>query len=138
MLCASLCFLSMGCGRKGDPVPRALTPAAPCQAYWHAHRIMAVELPRRDSKGETLVGVERVRVYYLRMGPARPTAADVLAHGELILERSRPDLPNPGGTLRLDMRQIGRPAGWIVAAAVRVGDVPGVPSEPLAWLDPSI
>ena len=56
----------------------------------------------------------------------------------MILERSRPDLPGPGQTLRMDMRQIGRPAGWVAAAAVRVGDVVGAPSEPIPWLDPAI
>ncbi len=52
--------------------------------------------------------------------------------------RSRPDLPDPGGAAKLDMRQIGRPAGWLAVAAVRVGNVVGAPSEPVAWLDPAI
>jgi len=56
----------------------------------------------------------------------------------VILEKSRPDLPSPGRSLRMDMKQIGRPAGWIVASAVRVGDVVGVPSEPIPWLDQAI
>jgi hypothetical protein len=102
------------------------------------HRILQVRLPAQDTQGETLVGVERVRIYYLRLGSARPTAAQVLAGGEVILERSRPDLPDPGGSLRLDMKQIGRPAGWVVATAVRVGEVVGVPSEPIPWLDPAL
>ena len=47
-------------------------------------------------------------------------------------------LPGPGGVLKMDMRQIGRPAGWIVVAALRVGNVIGAPTEPMAWLDPLI
>jgi hypothetical protein len=38
----------------------------------------------------------------------------------------------------MDLRQIGRPAGWVVATAVRVGEVVGLASEPVAWLDPAI
>jgi hypothetical protein len=102
------------------------------------HRILQVRLPEKDARGENLVGVERVRIFYVRLGTARPTAAQILAGGEVILERSRPDLPDPGRSIRLDMKQIGKPAGWIVATAVRVGEVVGVPSEPLPWLDPSI
>ena len=56
----------------------------------------------------------------------------------LVMERTRPGLPSPGGTLRLDLTQIGRPAGWLVVVAVRVGDVIGAPSETLAWLNPAI
>ena len=137
-LCLVLALLTPACGRKGDPVPRPLAAPAPCKAQWAAHRILELELPRLDIKGGSLVGVERVRVFYLRMGYFRPTAAQVLAGGEVILERSRPDLPPPGGSFRLDMKQIGRPAGWVVAAAVRVGEVVGAPSEPIPWLDPAI
>jgi len=75
---------------------------------------------------------------YLPLGAARPTALEVIARGEVVLERSRPDLPEPGGLLNMDMRQIGRPPGWMVATALRVGDVVGAPSEPVAWLDPAI
>ena len=131
-------LLSLGCGRKGDPIPRPLAAPAPCKALWSSHRILEVELPRLDAKGGSLVGVERVRVFYLRMGYFRPSAAQVLAGGEVILERRRPDLPPPGGFFRLDMRQIGRPAGWVVATAVRAGEVVGAQSEPIPWLDPAI
>ena len=61
----------------------------------------------------------------------------MLTRGQVVLERSRPDLPSPGETLNMDLKQIGRPAGWLVAVAVRVGDVVGAPSEPVAWLNPS-
>jgi hypothetical protein len=105
---------------------------------WAAHRILEVRLPVLDARGGNLVGVEKVRIYHLPLGPARPTAQDVISRGEVVLERSRPDLPGPGGVVRMDMRQIGRQSGWIVAAAVRVGNVVGVPSEPVAWLDPAI
>ena len=138
MFWVGLCLMSSGCARKGDPIPRPLTPPASCEARWVAHRVLEVQLPMADRKGKALVGVERVRVFFLPLGPARPTGAQVLAAGEVILERSRPDLPGPGQTLRMDMRQIGRPAGWVVAAAVRVGDVVGAPSEPIPWLDPAI
>ena len=135
---AALCLISTGCGRKGDPIPRPLAQPAACTAQWRAHRLLEVTLPLLDSKGKTLVGVERVRLFYLPLGAARPTAAQVLATGEVILERSRPDLPGPGQTLTLDLKHIGRPAGWVVATAVRVGDVVGSPSEPLPWMDPAI
>jgi hypothetical protein len=83
------------------------------------------------------VGVEKVRIFYLPLGFSRPSAQEVLARGDVVLEQSRPDLPSPGGTLRLDLRQVGRKPGWIVAAALRVGNVLGAPSEPLPWLDPA-
>jgi len=134
----ALSLLGTACGRKGDPIPRTKAPAAGCHAAWAAHRILEIQLPRRDERGQFLVGLERVRLYYLPLASARPTPAEVLAKGEVILERSRPDLPPPGGVLRMDLRQIGRPAGWVVATAVRVGEVVGLPSEPVAWLDPAI
>jgi len=138
LLWAALGLLTAGCARKGDPVPRPLAQPAACTAHWVAHRLLEVELPLVDLKGKRLVGVERVRIFYVPLGSFRPTAAQVLASGEVILEKSRPDLPSPGRSLRMDMKQIGRPAGWIVASAVRVGDVVGVPSEPIPWLDQAI
>jgi hypothetical protein len=83
------------------------------------------------------VGLEKVRIYYLPLGNAKPAAELVLAKGQVVLERSRPNLPDPGQLLQLDLKQIGRPAGWLVAAALRVGDVVGAPSEPVPWLDPA-
>ena len=128
----------MGCGRKGDPVPRPLAAPAACTASWTGRRLLEVRLPLLDLKNGRLVGLERVRVFYLPLGASRPTGAQVLAGGEVIMERSRPDLPDPGGVLRLDMKQIGRSAGWVVVVAVRVGEVPGAAGEPLPWLDSAI
>jgi len=138
MITALLLLVLGGCGRKGDPIPRTRAAPSPCAIRWVSHRVLEVHLPMRDARGAELVGVEKVRVYYLPLGSTRPLAAEVLARGEVVLERSRPDLPGPGGDLNMDMRQIGRPPGWVVAAAVRVGNVVGAPSEPLPWLDPSI
>jgi hypothetical protein len=127
----------MACGRVGDPIPRRRAPPLACQVQWVSHRVLEIRLPAKDDRQESLVGVERVRLYYLPMGPSRPTAMDVLARGEVILERRRPDVPPPGQVLRMDLKGIGRPAGWVVVAAIRVGDVLGVPSQPLPWLDPA-
>jgi hypothetical protein len=136
---SAILTLSVGaCGRKGDPIPRLRAAPRPASIRWASHRVLEVRLPTADSRGSDLVGIEKVRVFYLPLGSSRPTAEDVVAHGEVILERARPDLPGPGGVLTLDMRQIERSPGWIVCAALRVGDVVGKPSEPLAWLDPSI
>ena len=99
---------------------------------------MDVRLPTRDALGNSLVGLEKVRVYYLPLAFTRPTAEEVLSRGQVVLERTRPNLPDPGRTLLMDLHQIGRPAGWLVAVAVRVGDVLGTPSDPLPWLDPAI
>jgi len=135
---ALLCLAPIACGRKGDPVPRTRTAPAPCTARWAGHRILEVRLPARDARGADLVGLEKVRIFYLPLGYARPTAQEVLAGGLVVMERSRPELPRPGETLRLDLSQIGRSPGWLVATAVRVGDVVGAPSEPVPWLDPVI
>jgi len=138
ILSALLLLTLGGCGRKGDPIPRTRATPAPCAIRWAAHRILEVHLPTQDARGAALTGVEKVRVYYLPLGASRPQAREVLARGEVVLERSRPDLPPPGGELRMDMRQIGRSPGWVVVAAVRVGNVVGAPSEPVPWLDPAI
>lgn len=104
---------------------------------WASTRVLEVRLPARDVRGGRLVGLEKVRVFYLPLGYARPSGDDVLARGQVVMERSRPELPKPGGTLRLDLVQIGRPPGWIAATAVRVGDVVGAPSDPVPWMDPA-
>ena len=133
-----LCLLPTACGRKGDPIPGTRTAPAACGVHWASHRILEVRLPAHDVLGGALVGVEKVRVYYLPLGPARPSPETILGRGQVVLERSRPALPAPGDTLRLDLNQIGRPAGWLTVVAVRVGDVIGAPSETLPWLDPAI
>ena len=131
-----LCVIPLGCGRKGDPVPRPRTAPAACAVRWVSTRILEVQLPSRDARGGKLVGLEKLRIYYLPLGSAKPAAADIMARGQVVMERSRPNLPDPGRTVQMDLTQIGRPAGWLVAAALRVGDVLGAPSEPVPWLDP--
>ncbi|MDR3669479.1 MAG: hypothetical protein P4L36_01460 [Holophaga sp.] len=131
------CLVALGCGRKGDPIPRPRTAPAACVIHWVSPRILEVQLPGRDALGGRLVGLEKVRVYYVPVGNAKPTADLVLAKGQVVLERSRPNLPNPGRPVQLDLKQIGRPAGWLVAVALRIGDVVGAPSEPVPWLDPN-
>jgi len=100
--------------------------------------MLEVTLPTLDIKGNSLIGLEAVRVYHLPLGTARPTAAEVLARGEVVLEQRRPDLPSPGRSFRMDLKGIGRPSGWIVVAALRTGNVLGAPSETLPWLHPAI
>ncbi len=129
---------SVGCARKGDPIPRARSEAQACQVQLKGPRILEVTLPRRDIKENDLVGLETVRVYHLALGSSRPSPAEVLARGEVVLEQRRPDLPSPGQRFEMDLKGIGRPPGWIVVAAVRVGEVVGVPSETLPWLHPAL
>jgi len=129
---------SASCARKGDPIPRPRTEAKACLARWEQFRLLAVTLPEQDIKGVSLVGLESVRVYHLPLGSARPSPAEVLAKGEVVLEQRRPDLPSPGRTFRMDLKGIGRPAGWIVVAAVRTGNVVGFPSDTLPWLHPAL
>jgi hypothetical protein len=95
-------------------------------------------LPARDVNGQELVGVEIVRVLFLPLGLAKPTPEEVFTRGEVVLERRRPDLPGPGRSLDLDLTSLQRPRGWLVVVAVRLGNVPGRPSEVLPWLDPAL
>lgn len=132
-----LCLGSLGCGRKGDPIPHPRAAPGPCAVRWTSPRILEVRLPTRDATGSRLVGLEKVRIYYVPLGYAKPAPEVVLARGQVVLERSRPNLPDPGEAVQMDLHQIGRPAGWVVAVALRVGDVMGAPSEPLPWLDPN-
>jgi len=99
-------------------------------------RKVRLVLPSRDVKTDPLVGVELVRVLYLPLGIAKPTAEEVFSRGEVVLERRRPDLPGPGQTLVMDLKSLQRPQGWLVIVAVRLGNVAGRPSEVLPWLDP--
>jgi hypothetical protein len=132
-----LCLAPLGCGRKGDPIPHTRTAPAACSAQWISTRVLEVRLPATDAQGSHLVGLEKVRIYYLPLGYSRPTGDEVVGRGQVVMERKRPDLPRPGKVLQMDLTQIGRAPGWLVATAVRVGDVLGVPSEPLPWLDPN-
>ena len=136
---AFLLALSTGaCGRKGDPIPRPRAePQAP-EAHWVALRQLDVTLPARDARGESLVGLEMLRVFYLPMSTVKPTPREIVSKGELVVERRRPNLPAPGKRMRIDMSDLIRPQGWMVVVAVRVGDVAGPPSETLIWLDPAL
>jgi hypothetical protein len=130
--------VTTGCGRKGDPLPRPWAePQAP-RASFADLRTLEVVLPSRDARGAELRGLDQVRVLWLQLGSARPTADEVAARGEVVLEARRPDLPAPGGVLRLSLKELERPAGWLVVIAVRGGNVPSPPSAPLPWLDPAL
>lgn len=107
-------------------------------AEWMSLRTLKVTLPRLDTKGGTLRGLDAVRILYLPLGLARPTAQDLFARGEVILERRRPGLPDPGDSLQMDLSNLKRPAGWIVVVVVRAGQVPSVPGPVLAWLAPEL
>ena len=108
------------------------------QARLECLRKARVVVPAKDTTGDTLVGVELVRVIYLPLGLTKPTPEDVFSRGEVVLERRRPDLPGPGETFLLDLGSLRRPQGWIVLVAVRLGNVAGRPSEVLPWLDPGL
>ena len=95
-------------------------------------------LPSADIKGDALVGVEIVRVLYLPLGVSKPTPEEVFSRGEVVLERRRPDLPGPSQPLVIDLKALQKPQGWLVVVAVRLGNVPGRPSEVLPWVDPAL
>ena len=137
-LLLGLSLASTACGRKGDPIPRPRVAPQACAVRWLSLRELEVQLPQKDVQGELLVGVEQVRVYYLPLGLACPPAAEVIARGEVILEQRRPDLPPPGGMIRMNLKEIGRPTGWIVVTAVRVGGVVGAPGVVMPWVNPGI
>lgn len=127
-----------GCGRKGDPLPQARRSPAACGAAWSELRTLEIQLPRQDIQGNTLLGLEAVRIYYLPLDAGRPTPQEMLDKGEVILERRRPDLPAPGEVLKLDFSKVDRASGWLLAVAVRVGNVIGAPGPLLPWLDPRL
>jgi hypothetical protein len=138
-----LLFITLGvftthCGRKGDPIPKPRAAARPVEARLEGLRKIALVLPSADVKGDPLVGVEIVRVLYLPLGVAKPTPDEVFRRGEVVFERRRPDLPGPGEALVLDLKALQKPQGWLVVVAVRLGNVPGRPSEVLPWLDPTL
>lgn len=135
-LCLGL--LTVGCGRKGDPIPRPRAEPLACKAEWSSLRSLKVTLPSLDAKGHELLGIQSIRVYHLPTGAGRPLPMEVVQRGEVMLERSRPDVPGPGQQVYLDLTQRERPAGWIVVVAVRVGGVLGHPSETLPWLHPAV
>ncbi len=137
-LAITLCFALVQCGRKGDPIPRPRAMAQAAVVQWTTLRTLRITLPAQDAKGEALVGLEAVRVLYLPLGLAKPTPEEIFTKGEVILERRRPALPGPGQQLHLDLKSLQRPQGWIAIVAVRLGNVPGRPSEVLAWMDPAL
>jgi hypothetical protein len=137
-LAFTLALSATACGRKGDPVPRPRTAPQVAEARWLDLRTLEVTLPSRDISDSELVGIEAVRVYYVGVGAARPSAQEVLGRNEVVLEKRRPDLPVPGKKLLVDLGNFQRPAGWLVVVAVRVGNVVGQPSEVLPWLDPAL
>ena len=138
LLAIILGLLATHCGRKGDPIPRPRAAAQAVEARLEGLRNVRLVLPSQDVKGDSLVGVELVRVIYLPLGLARPTPEEVFSRGEVVLERRRPDLPGPGESLLMDLRSMQRPRGWIVVVAVRLGNVPGLPSDVLPWMDPAL
>jgi hypothetical protein len=135
LLVALLAF--SGCGAKGDPRPAHRFPPAACAIRAIDIRTIEVVLPKTDVQGNGIAGVDAVKIYYLSLGTKFPSPMEVFAKGEPILERRRQDLPPPGNAVRLSLSHFGRPAGWLVAVPFRAGDVPGEPSDVLAWLDPS-
>jgi hypothetical protein len=139
ILCAAVAAVALlfGCGAKGPPVPRRRHPPAQCQIRATGIRTLEAKLPTEDTMGNRLSGVEAVRVYYLQMESGFPSPMDVFQRGEAVLERRLPDLPAPGKTVTLNLSNFGRPKGWLVVVPFRVGNVPGVPSEVLPWVDPA-
>ena len=138
LLAITLGFAFLGCGRKGDPIPRPRVAAQPMPAELQGLRTVRLIMPTADVSGEQLAGIEFVRVIYLPLGLSMPTPDEVLSRGEVVLERRRPDLPGPGETLIMDLKSLRRPQGWIVITAVRLGNVPGRPSDVLPWMDPAL
>ena len=126
-----------GCGAKGDPVPNRRHPPAACTVRAVGLRAVEAVLPTEDTQGNRLSGIEAVRVYYSRIGPGFPTPLEVFQQGTTVLELRRPDLPPPGRNVLLDLSHMGHSTGWLVVVAYRVGNIPGVPSQVLPWLDPA-
>lgn len=138
LLAITLCFAAIHCGRKGDPIPRPRMAAQAMEVRLNGLRQIRMVLPSTDVKGESLAGVEIVRVLYLPLGLSKPSPEDVFSRGEVVLERRRPDLPGPGQPFTLDLKSLQRPQGWLVVVAVRLGNVPGRPSDVLPWLPPEL
>jgi len=138
LLSITLGILMVHCGRKGDPIPKPRAAAQAMDVHLEGLRRIAMVLPSADIKGDALVGVEIVRVLYLPLGVSRPTPEEVFSRGEVVLERRRPDLPGPNQPLVIDLKALQKPQGWLVVVAVRLGNVPGRPSEVLPWVDPAL
>ncbi len=134
----TLSVMAVQCGRKGDPIPRPRAAAQAMDVRLDGLRKLRMVLPLADAKGNSLVGIEIVRVIYLPLGITKPTPEEVFSRGEVVLERRRPDLPGPGKTFIMDLGTLQRSQGWIVVVAVRLGNVAGRPSEVLPWMDPAL
>ena len=128
----------MACGKKGDPVPKPSAAPQAVEARLVEIRVLELLLPTLDIKNKPLRGFEALRVLYLPLGLTRPTAEEVVAKGQVVLERGRPDVPSPGETIRLNLSELGRPAGWLVVVVVRPGGVAGQPSQTVPWLNPKL
>ena len=94
-------------------------------------------MPTMDIQGNRLLGIEAVRVYYLSMVTNFPSSLEVFQQGEAVLECRRPELPSPGKTIKLNLSHFGRSSGWLVVVPFRVGNIAGVPSQVLPWMDPN-
>lgn len=143
MLCVTTVILAVGCGRKGDPIPRPRAAPAACDSDWQDGWRLSVTLPSTtvsgpDGNTESLRGLNKVRVFYLPLSSSRPTAQDIAQRGEVILERGEPNLPSPGERVVLEFTGQERGPGWIVVVAYRVGDVAGRPGAVLPWLHPAL
>jgi len=137
LLAAAVLLALLSCGAKGDPRPHQRHPPAQCGVRALSIRMFEVVLPTKDTQGDRLSGLEAVRVYYLPLGANYPSALDIFQQGEAILERRRPNLPSPGKTIVMDLSHFGRSAGWLTVVPFRIGDIPGVPSQVLPWVDPA-
>jgi hypothetical protein len=130
-------FMPYGCGRKGDPVPHAMARPAACLVRWSSYRVLEIKLPTKDECGHSLVGIEKVRVYYLPLSYDRPTGSSVITRGKVVMEKNRQNVTNLSELVKLDLQKINYPPGWLAVVAMRVGDIIGVSSETLVWLDSS-
>ena len=137
LIVANVLFAT-GCGAKGDPKPSQRFPPAACAVRSTGLRTLEIVLPSEDTQGNRLPGIEAVRVYYLPLGTSYPLPMEVFQQGEVILERRRPDLPSPGKALSLDLTHFGRPSGWLSVVPIRVGNIAGMPSQVLPWVDPAL
>lgn len=132
------CFVPLyGFGRKGDPVSRPRTKPAACDVEWSSYRILEIKLPVKDEHHHSLVGIDKIRIYYLSLDQNRPTGDAIVAKGKVIMEQRRSNVTNLRDSVKLDLRQLNYSSGWLTVVAMRVGDVIGVPSETLVWLDSS-
>jgi hypothetical protein len=129
-------FISAGCGARGNPVPKQQHPPAPCTVRAKNLRTLEVTLPTTDTHGNPLLGIEAIRVYYLSMGTNFPSALEVFQHGKAIFECRRPEIPPPGKMITLDLSNCGHSTGWLVVVPFRIGNIAGVPSQVLPWVDP--